>query len=183
MVRNLVVWWDFGKTIKTQFFDHKISMIYLPKWKFSIQLSSFQCTQPHFHLSSCTVLLYKHRASASSNVKPEVSQWTASLWNDVIFLTVNCRIYCRKCFSLSYHLICASALELPTLLYQNRTEQSFMHLLLVYLIFKISFVCSHLKLFIKVRVQSNKKKPLLIEPTHNKTNKMTDQSLRCLLNG
>ena len=32
---------------------------------------------------------------------PAISQWKLTWHNDVWFLTINCRIYCSKCFMLS----------------------------------------------------------------------------------
>ena len=44
---------------------------------------------------------FSPKASTTNNVKPDVSQWKAPLYNDVRFPTVNHRIYCRKVLMLS----------------------------------------------------------------------------------
>ena len=41
------------------------------------------------------------QGSAVSNVKPDVCQWKRALHFDIGFPTVNSRIYCRKCLTLS----------------------------------------------------------------------------------
>ena len=76
-------------------------MTYLPKWQF--------LNTVHFFTVSSFKLCSFAQGNAVSNVKPGVSQWKATLRNDIWFPTVNGRIYFRKllmlCSQMS-HYIC-----------------------------------------------------------------------------